>query len=148
VTGIVGSITPCEPIKYQVTLSKPGGASTCAFEGGSLSVVTPDGVNHLVVVGMVPQKPLQPRSEVIGMVFSNGGHQRKRSPPAGIIRSRVFKPAPKGTSGRKIVVSTLNTQELMHQPVDLFNLFLRLTFAIVSNLHPSGFRTAKAARTA
>jgi hypothetical protein len=46
VTPLTGSATECETIQYRVTLQKAGGPETCAFEGGSVTLTTPDGVVH------------------------------------------------------------------------------------------------------
>ena len=49
VTGIVGSVSECETITYRATLEKPADFdSICAFSGGVLTLVTPDGVEHTV----------------------------------------------------------------------------------------------------
>src|SRR2546425_72318 len=55
VTGLSGSVSPCETIKYMVTLRKaaPTNATICAFEGGMLTLTTPDGTTH-TVNGNVP----------------------------------------------------------------------------------------------
>jgi hypothetical protein len=48
-TGVVGSISECETINYQARLQKAADSSTiCAFSGGTFSLVTPDGVSHLI----------------------------------------------------------------------------------------------------
>ncbi len=41
-----GTISPCETLVYQATLSDPAG--DCAFEGGDLFITTADGVKHNV----------------------------------------------------------------------------------------------------
>jgi len=53
VTPLIGSVVECETIQYRLLLLKPGGAETCAFEGGSLTLTTPDGVVH-PIDGSVP----------------------------------------------------------------------------------------------
>ena len=53
VTPLSGSAVECETIQYRLLLVKPGGAETCAFEGGSLTLTTPDGVVH-PIDGTVP----------------------------------------------------------------------------------------------
>lgn len=54
VTGLLGSASACETVQVRVTLSKPSESDTiCAFGGGSLTLVTPDGVQHLIS-GNVP----------------------------------------------------------------------------------------------
>ena len=40
-----GTVQSGETVKYRVTLSH-GGGSNCNFEGGVLSIITPDGVSH------------------------------------------------------------------------------------------------------
>src|SRR5438876_492839 len=40
------TVTPCETILYQATLSKPSDPLVCAFEAGRIFIVTPDGVSH------------------------------------------------------------------------------------------------------
>src|SRR5437667_7743197 len=55
VTGVSGTVSPCETIKYRVTLQKatPTDTTICAFEGGMLTLTTPDGTAH-TVNGSVP----------------------------------------------------------------------------------------------
>src|SRR2546425_9712551 len=44
-TGVVGSLSECEQIVYKVTLKKDAtDATICAFQGGVLELVTPDGM--------------------------------------------------------------------------------------------------------
>ena len=45
-----GSVQSGEPIKYEATLSHLGG-SNCNFESGTLTIITPDGVPHIVASG-------------------------------------------------------------------------------------------------
>src|SRR6185369_15459644 len=53
VTNIgVGTVTDGEAIKYQATLSALGGTN-CAFEGGTWTLTTPDGVSH--GLGAIPR---------------------------------------------------------------------------------------------
>ena len=48
-----GTISPCETLVYQATLSDPAG--DCAFEGGALFITTADGVKHNVTpAGGIP----------------------------------------------------------------------------------------------
>jgi len=48
-TGVVGSVSQCENINYQVTLSKASNSDTiCAFSAGTFSLTTPDGVVHTI----------------------------------------------------------------------------------------------------
>src|SRR5262245_1729888 len=53
VTNIgIGTVTDGELIKYKATLG-PGPAGTCAYEGGTWTITTPDGVVH--PLGAVPR---------------------------------------------------------------------------------------------
>src|SRR5678816_1624706 len=48
-TGVVGSVSQCETINYQATLSKASNSDTiCAFSEGTFSLTTPDGVVHTI----------------------------------------------------------------------------------------------------
>src|SRR5438552_6162424 len=55
VSGVSGTVSPCETIKYTVRVQKatPGDLTICAFEGGTLTLTTPDGTVH-TVNGSVP----------------------------------------------------------------------------------------------
>src|SRR5438876_114298 len=55
VTGVSGTVSPCETIKYRATLQKatPTDTTICAFEGGMLTFTTPDGTVH-TINGNVP----------------------------------------------------------------------------------------------
>src|SRR6266496_3398113 len=47
VTGVVGSVSECETIRYRATLQKAQDLdSICAFSGGTFKLTTPDGVVH------------------------------------------------------------------------------------------------------
>jgi hypothetical protein len=47
VTGVVGSVSECETIRYRATLAKANDLdSICAFSGGTFRLTTPDGVVH------------------------------------------------------------------------------------------------------
>lgn len=49
-TGVVGSVSECETLVYQVKLMKAQALSeVCAISGGSLIVTTPDGVEHRAI---------------------------------------------------------------------------------------------------
>src|SRR6185369_6230547 len=49
VTGVVGSVSECETIRYRATLQKANDLdSICAFSGGTFSLTTPDGVVHTI----------------------------------------------------------------------------------------------------
>jgi hypothetical protein len=48
VTPVVGAIEDCEQVFYRVQLSNPADPDDCAFEGGSLSLTTPDGTVHTI----------------------------------------------------------------------------------------------------
>lgn len=52
-----GSIAPGETVKYQATLSHLG-PPNCNYEGGTLSITTPDGVAHVVASPATPVVPL------------------------------------------------------------------------------------------
>ncbi len=52
-----GSIGPGETVKYQATLSHLGGTN-CNYEGGTLSIMTPDGASHVVASPATPVVPL------------------------------------------------------------------------------------------
>lgn len=51
VTPVQGPLTQCETIVYRVTLSKPNDPTVCAFQGGTLTVTTPNGVIHNLTPG-------------------------------------------------------------------------------------------------
>src|SRR6266478_2087187 len=55
VTGVSGTVSQCETIKYTVRLQKatPTDTTICAFEGGMLILTTPDGTAH-TINGSVP----------------------------------------------------------------------------------------------
>src|ERR1041384_1074958 len=46
VTAIAGgeTVSPCETIVYQITVAYPTGQNFCAFQGGKIFMITPDGV--------------------------------------------------------------------------------------------------------
>src|SRR5882672_8284966 len=47
VTGVAGSVSQCETIRYRATLQKAQDLdSICAFSGGTFKLTTPDGVVH------------------------------------------------------------------------------------------------------
>src|SRR5882724_9453182 len=49
------TVSECELITYQVTISPSGEGNPCAFEGGTVTVTTPDGVaNDVTPSGGVP----------------------------------------------------------------------------------------------
>jgi len=49
------NVSPCETIVYQATVGFRGGAD-CAFEGGTITITTSDGVVHDVTpIGGVPK---------------------------------------------------------------------------------------------
>jgi len=48
VTPLTGSALACETVNYRVTLQKAGGSGVCAFQGGPLTLTTPDGVVHSI----------------------------------------------------------------------------------------------------
>lgn len=52
-----GSIAPGETVKYEATLSHLGGTN-CNYEGGTLSITTPDAVAHVVASPATPVVPL------------------------------------------------------------------------------------------
>ena len=53
-TGVVGSVSECETIRYRATLMKAADVDTiCAFSGGVFTLTTPDGVTH-TIAGDVP----------------------------------------------------------------------------------------------
>ena len=52
-----GTVQSGETIKYQATLSHLGGTN-CNFEGGTLTITTPDSVAHIVASPATPVVPL------------------------------------------------------------------------------------------
>src|SRR6266404_5864467 len=49
ITGVVGSVSECETIKYRATLTKAQDLdSICAFSEGTFAFITPDGVRHTI----------------------------------------------------------------------------------------------------
>ncbi len=52
-----GSIAAGETVKYQATLTNLGGTN-CNYEGGTLNIITPDGVTHTVASPATPVVPL------------------------------------------------------------------------------------------
>jgi hypothetical protein len=52
-TGVVGSVAPCLSMNYRVTLAKALDVSSiCAFEGGTLTLRTPDGIVHTITANV------------------------------------------------------------------------------------------------
>jgi hypothetical protein len=48
-TGVVGSLAPCQSVRYVATLSKSfNSSSLCAFRGGTFTLTTPDGIVHSI----------------------------------------------------------------------------------------------------
>jgi len=53
VNGIVGSVSECETVNARVELRKEVESDTiCAFGGGSVSLITPDGVDHPITANV------------------------------------------------------------------------------------------------
>jgi hypothetical protein len=50
-TGVVGTVSPCETVVYRVSLNADTSSGACAFQHGTLSLTTPDGVNHTLASG-------------------------------------------------------------------------------------------------
>src|SRR5215204_6276962 len=54
-TGVVGSVSECETINYTARLQKGQDSDDlCAFSGGTFSLTTPDGVNHVIPPNPIP----------------------------------------------------------------------------------------------
>src|SRR5262245_37811023 len=49
ITTLTGTASECETVVFHVRLSKPADVNSwCAFSGGTLSIITPDGVSHVI----------------------------------------------------------------------------------------------------
>ena len=50
-TGVAGTVSPCETVVYRVSLNADTSSGACAFQHGSLTLTTPDGTVHTLLSG-------------------------------------------------------------------------------------------------